>query len=54
MADNVQSGIELVCLSSGKYILTINGKVVAKEVEFSEALKILDPGDEKGGSHEDN
>lgn len=49
-AASTQAGIELLCLPSGKYRLTVNGKVIANEVKFSEAVKMLDPGDNKGES----
>ena len=54
MEASTQAGIELVCLASGKYRLTVDGKIVANEVEFAEAVKKLDPGDAKGGTNEND
>lgn len=42
-----QNDVDLVLLSSGKYRLTVNGNVVADEVEFSEAVKLLETDSEE-------
>ena len=49
-----QNDVDLVLLSSGKYRLTVNGNVVADEVEFSEAVKLLEPDNSKGENNENN
>lgn len=54
MAGSKISGVELVCLASGKYRLTVDDVVVADEVEFSEAVKKLEQDANEGGSDADN